>query len=189
MSYRQYGLTPDELSKLSEKDLRKELNRLNTIANKRLARLEKSGQAANSWAYKTILDEISKDGKFKTPKIATKQLLYNRYKTVSKFLNQKSSTVSDAKKEAKRIGRLFGTVDSNEIKRIMNVVNKIKEQNLALFNIVGSERIIKYTSEMVLNKDMTIDQMLDDAEDFLIRSYEDFVMNDDDYDDGGFWLG
>lgn len=183
-----YQLSPKEISKMNDSELRKLLNKMNAVANKRLSRLEISGAAEYSWSYAAIVPELKGQGKFKTPKDATRQELVNRAKLVNKFLSHKTSTVTGAKQEEIRIQDMFGNLSKKGIRRVTNIVAQIKRKNLALFDIVGSERVMKFISQTVQrDSQKSEDELLSEAESYMFSEYAN-QQNEDIVDDG-IWLG
>ena len=75
--------------KLTNKELNEELNRLNSLANKRLKRLKKQG--IKSPALKNVPDKFTNKGKTRAEKLKD-------YHRVSKFVNAETSTLRGVKK-------------------------------------------------------------------------------------------
>ena len=80
--------------KLTNKELNEELNRLNSLANKRLKRLKKQG--IKSPALKNVPDKFTNKGKTRAEKLKD-------YHRVSKFVNAETSTLRGVKKTYDKI--------------------------------------------------------------------------------------
>lgn len=165
--------TPDEIKDMTTVELRKLVTKLNSAANKRLRRLEKTGLFETSWSYAVVRPTLE-SGKFSVKGANTRQQLTNRLKSVSAFLSHSSSTVTGARKENIRITKLFGgRTNKFEIRKIAKMVNEMRQASPSLFNIVGSERMFKYVSEQLDRfNEMSIDDILSEAQQFMNKVYE-----------------
>lgn len=165
--------TPDDIKDMPTVELKKLVTRLNSAANKRLRRLEKTGLFETSWSYAVVRPTLE-GGKFSVKGAKTRQQLINRLKSVSSFLDHASSTVTGARKENARITKLFGgRTDKFEMRKIAKMINEMRLATPSLFNIVGSERMFKYVSEQLDRfNEMSIEDILAEAERFMNRIYE-----------------
>lgn len=80
--------------KLTNKELNKELNRLNSLANKRIQRLKKQG--IKSPAMRNMPDKFTNKGKTRAEKLKD-------FHRVSKFVNSETSTLKGVKETYKKI--------------------------------------------------------------------------------------
>lgn len=80
--------------KMTNKELNKELNRLNSLANKRIQRLKNKG--VKSPALRNMPDKFTNRGKTRAEKLRD-------YHKVSKFVNSETSTLTGVKKTFKKI--------------------------------------------------------------------------------------
>lgn len=80
--------------KMTNKELNKELNRLNSLANKRIQRLINKG--VKSPALRNMPDKFTNRGKTRAEKLRD-------YHKVSKFVNSETSTLTGVKKTFKKI--------------------------------------------------------------------------------------
>ena len=165
--------TPDEVAQMTTADLRKLVTRLNSAANKRLKRLEKSGLKEESWAYNAVKNKLIND-RFSVKGAKTRKQLINRLKNVSTFIGYTTSTVSGARSELLRITKLFGgRTDNEEMRRIAKIVNEIRKLAPSLFHIVGSERMYRYVSEQLDEfNNMDIEDITSNAIEYMNKVYE-----------------
>lgn len=87
-----------------QKDFRKEVSRLNSMANKRLRRLEGS-DFKNSPAYRKWLKE---GGEYFSIRGKTQQDVWKEYYRVSDFLDSKTSSITGTKEVLKNINEYTG---------------------------------------------------------------------------------
>ena len=93
-----------DINRLSEKELRELSMRLNSAANKRLRRLEKSGQSEWSPAYKHIKRS---GGDFSVKGKDTKVAIKNEIQRASDFLRAKTSTDKGTKEYKENVSDIF----------------------------------------------------------------------------------
>lgn len=87
--------------KKSVREIKQEVNKLVKEANRRLQRLEKSGKAYQSSAYKSLQDEKGQKPRFKV-KGTSRQSLEQQLKELKSFTKKKSSTLKGTKDIAKK---------------------------------------------------------------------------------------
>lgn len=87
--------------KKSVREIKREVNKLVKEANRRLQRLEKSGKAYQSSAYRTLQEEKGQKPRFKV-KGSSRQSLEQQLKELKSFINKKSSTLKGTKDIAKK---------------------------------------------------------------------------------------
>ena len=162
-----------DINRLSEGELKQLSMRLNSAANKRLRRLEQSGQSKWSPAYAHIKKS---GGDFTVKGKDTKTAIKNEIQRASNFLTAKTSTAAGTKKYKKSIMSLFGddakdtkkskkraassgkkrkppekihdkavgeTITVAQRKKLFRALDRLRENNAAAVYNVGSEIIIK----------------------------------------------
>ena len=161
--------------KLTNEELNKELNRLNSLANKRIKRLKKQG--IKSPALKNMPDKFTNTGKTRAEKLKD-------YHRVSKFINYETSTVRGVKKTYGKILHNTGLED------VILEKTSIDEKS------IGTSQIIDLTEEFFDLVSM-VDDYLQSKGDFLsydkvwdyvkqemkLNSSEDIDLGDMDRDD------
>lgn len=131
--------------KLTNKELNKELNRLNSLANKRMQRLKNKG--VKSPALRNMPDKFTNKGKTRAEKLRD-------YHRVSKFVNSETSTLRGVKKTFKNILNNTGLDDV------------ILEKTTIDINSVDTSQIIELTNEFFSLTSM-VDDYLESKGDFL----------------------
>lgn len=143
--------------KLTNEQLNKELNRLNSLANKRIKRLKKQG--IKSPALKNMPDKFTNKGKTRAEKLKD-------YHRVSKFVNSETSTLRGVKKTYDNILHNTGLEDV------------ILEKTSIDTHSMGTSQVIDLTNEFFSLTSM-VDDYLQSQGDFL--SYDkvwDYVKNE-----------
>ena len=143
--------------KMTNKELNEELNRLNSLANKRLKRLKKQG--IKSPALKNVPEKFTNKGKTRAEKLKD-------YHRVSKFVNAETSTLRGVKKTY------------NNILHNTGLDEVILEKTSIDTSSLGSSQIIDLTNEFFSLTSM-VDDYLQSQGDFL--SYDkvwDYVKNE-----------
>lgn len=157
-----------DINRLNEKELRQLSMRLNSAANKRLRRLEKSGQSEWSSAYAHVKKS---GGDFTVKGKDTKVAIKNEIQRASDFLQAKTSTAAGTKKYKKSILDLFGEdtkkkatkdgakkrkppekyqdkavgelITVAQRKKLFRALDRLRENNAAAVYNIGSDVIIK----------------------------------------------
>ena len=143
--------------KLTNEQLNKELNRLNSLANKRIKRLKKQG--IKSPALKNMPDKFTNKGKTRAEKLKD-------FHRVSKFVNSETSTLRGVKKTYDNILHNTGLEDV------------ILEKTSIDTHSMGTSQVIDLTNEFFSLTSM-VDDYLQSQGDFL--SYDkvwDYVKNE-----------
>ena len=143
--------------KLTNEQLNKELNRLNSLANKRIKRLKKQG--IKSPALRNMPDKFTNKGKTRAEKLKD-------YHRVSKFVNAETSTLRGVKKTYDNILHNTGLEDV------------ILEKTSIDTHSMGTSQVIDLTNEFFSLTSM-VDDYLQSQGDFL--SYDkvwDYVKNE-----------
>lgn len=131
--------------KMTNKELNKELNRLNSLANKRLQRLRNKG--IKSPALRNMPDKFTNKGKTRAEKLRD-------FHRVSKFVNSETSTLTGVKKTYNNILNNTGLGDV------------ILEKTNIDINSVDTSQIIDLTNEFFSLTSM-VDDYLKSKGDFL----------------------
>lgn len=131
--------------KMTNEELNKELNRLNSLANKRVKRLKEKG--IKSPALRGIPDKFTNRGKTRAEKLRD-------YHRVSKFVNSETSTLRGVKKTFKNILNNTGLDDV------------ILEKTTLDINSLGTSQIIDLTNEFFSLASM-VEDYLTSKGDFL----------------------
>ena len=131
--------------KMTNKELNKELNRLNSLANKRMQRLKNKG--IKSPALRNMPEKFTNKGKTRAEKLRD-------YHRVSKFVNSETSTLRGVKKTFKNILNNTGLDDV------------ILEKTTIDVNSVDTSQIIELTNEFFSLTSM-VDDYLESKGDFL----------------------
>lgn len=143
--------------KMTNKELNKELNRLNSLANKRLKRLKNKG--IKSPALRNMPDKFTNKGKTRAEKLKD-------FHRVSKFVNSETSTLKGVKETYKKILNNTGLDDV------------ILEKTSIDTKSIGTSQVIDLTNEFFSLASM-VDDYLESKGDFL--SYDkvwDYVKNE-----------
>lgn len=131
--------------KMTNKELNKELNRLNSLANKRIKRLKNKG--IKSPALRNMPDKFTNRGKTRAEKLRD-------FHKVTKFVNSETSTLSGVKKTYKNILNNTGLGDV------------ILEKTNIDMKTVDTSQIIDLTNEFFSLTSM-VDDYLNSKGDFL----------------------
>lgn len=131
--------------KMTNKELNKELNRLNSLANKRLKRLKNKG--IKSPALRNMPDKFTNKGKTRAEKLKD-------FHRVSKFVNSETSTLKGVKETYKKILNNTGLDDV------------ILEKTSIDAKTVGTSQVIDLTNEFFSLASMVTDY-LESKGDFL----------------------
>lgn len=171
-----------EFKKLDAKAMRRELNRLNAIANKRLRRLEQAGEVSSpayqaAENYMTILAPDRLKLSFRTMAEASYPELETEYKQVLRFLNSETSTISGIKAVLKRSRESFG-------KRFdLNKTKKGKQSLSDIYKVFETETWKIYKDRIHgLSCIQTVDFMIEDLNtgsdvDDIVRKLEHAIQN------------
>ena len=138
--------------KMTNKELNKELNRLNSLANKRTKRLKNKG--IKSPAFRNMPEKFTNKGKTRAEKLRD-------YHKVTKFVNSETSTLRGVKKTFKNILNNTGLGD---------VI--LEKTNIDIKSIESSQ-IIELTNEF-----FSLTSMVDD----YLESKGDFISYDKVWD-------
>lgn len=130
---------------MTNKELNKELNRLNSLANKRLKRLKNKG--IKSPALRNMPDKFTNKGKTRAEKLKD-------FHRVSKFVNSETSTLKGVKKTYDKI---LNNTGLNDV---------ILEKTSIDAKTVGTSQVIDLTNEFFSLASMVTDY-LESKGDFL----------------------
>lgn len=151
-----------EINKLSLEEMKKLSMRLNSAANKRLRRVEASGEERWSPAYQAVQQS---GGDFSVKGKTTKAEIKAELQRAGSFLNAKTSSVRGTKAHKQKIEKLvkepahkqkpqkmttpeIPSQESAELtersrKTLFNTLDRLRETNAAMVHNVGSDIIIK----------------------------------------------
>ncbi len=140
-------LTPDEINRMTVKQLREAVNAGASAANKRVRRLEAQG-LSSGYLLRISKKRNSKpfSGKGKNQSQLRKELT-----NIKKFLNTKSSTVAGAKciekNTAEIVGNEYGDLSSSEKRKFWDLYNTIA-QSYPHLAYSDSDQLIKKVSDI-----------------------------------------
>lgn len=177
--------------KLTNKELNKELNRLNSLANKRIKRLKEKG--IKSPALRNMPDKFTNRGKTRAEKIRD-------YHRVSKFVNSETSTLRGVKKTFKNILSNTGledvilekssidikTVDTSQIIDLTNeffsLTSMVEDYLQSKGDFLSYDKVWDYVKqEMKLNSsdDIDLDGMNRDEilHNIVVKIHNDYLKN------------
>lgn len=143
--------------KMSTEELSKELNRLNSLANKRIKRLKDKG--IKSPALNNMPDKFTNKGKTRAEKIRD-------YHRVTKFVNSETSTLKGVKKTFKNILTNTGLEDV------------ILEKTSIDVNSLGTSQIIDLTNEFFSLTSMVTDYLESQGEFMSYDKVWDYVKEE-----------
>lgn len=159
-----------DINKLSLEEMKQLSMRLNSAANKRLKRVEASGESQWSPAVKAVEES---GGKFSVKGLTTKAQVKSELQRAGSFLSAKTSTVSGTKKHKKTIEKLVepahkkkppkmttpevssqesAELSESERKTLFRALDRLRETNAAMVHNVGSDIIIKEIRKAQLEK-------------------------------------
>lgn len=120
--------TPQKLQKLTDRELRKAINQLNSAANKRLSRIESSGLSFASPAYNYIKREYG--GRFSVPEAGvSRRTLYETYRDLKEFLTDvETGSVSGTRRNLESLRRVSGLENEEDIKKFFNIYEYVKAE-------------------------------------------------------------
>lgn len=173
--------TPKEISQMSYNELAPIVKELSNYANKRITALRKK-RLTESPAYVKIRE--SGRNRF-TERQKTVNQLRNEYITIRQFLNNKTSTIPQAKKYYKRIKEITGLSLSNtQIRSLWNVYQRLKEYNPSFVEEHSSDRVISLIVSKIDRK-LDIDEIFEKVKDLVDEvEYKEFdseyKINDED---------
>ena len=158
-------MTWKELNKLSLDELKQLSSRLNSAANKRLRRMEQTGEDRYSPAYSSIMKS---GGNFSVKGKETKTDIKNEIQRASGFLSAKTGKISGVRKHRKKIREIeeraakkdqeaaqeAGRVPEEPVeldmesmteaqkKKLYRALDRLREKNAAAVHNIGSDLII-----------------------------------------------
>lgn len=151
---------PMHIKGISQKSLARATSRLVSAYNKRAKRLEKSGLAESSPAYRGLLEE----GK---TRLSVKGKSYNElmstYADAKRLLTERSTfSVAGTRKlineTAKRLGHEFSTKD--EGKRFWEAMDKLKEKDIGADKRTSTD-VQREVADMMFDEGKSIDEVLE----------------------------
>lgn len=171
------NFTQRQLEKATEKELRKVVSTLRSTSRKRYERLENSG------VYSPSAEALKAGGynnfDYVLPSVAgmDKITLINEYKRYKAFLSSKTSTVSGARKSAKKkhdtIADITGVKLSDEdTTEVLLLYDEAKKSGVG--GVLNYKKVMETTAEVYdEHPDWTKEKILSEVKDRLIKAYED----------------
>lgn len=153
-------MEPDAFNQLSLPEMKKEISRMRKLANQRLSRLEQAGVSGVSQSYQNLEHFKGASPRFRGD-INTKQAARSAYLEVSRFLDNKTSTVRGTRKVWQQTENAFGReLTEQEVSNIWRVYNRWKDSNMGLFYMLGSERVQDLIGE-VYRGESSVEEVLE----------------------------
>lgn len=183
-----------DINRLSEGELKQLSMRLNSAANKRLRRLEQSGQSKWSPAYAHIKKS---GGDFTVKGKDTKTAIKNEIQRATDFLNAKTSTAAGSKEYKENVENIFKKKKVDEAekpkekktpaepteediededvdienmsemqrKKLFRALDKLREKNATQVYNIGSDLIIKeLRKSQMKDRRMSRDRLVEELE-------------------------
>ena len=177
-----------DIQKLTRKELATVTSRLVSASNKRIRRLEKSelgeSPAIRSLKSRTSESRLSVKGK-------SQGQLQRTFTEAKHFLNLKTSTISGYKAVVKNIKKSISertgkSISEIDVSKLYSTLHKAQE--LGLVDKRGSKGSEQAVNEIIdileRNPDKSIDDIINDIDDWYTEMYEeDFNDNDEEDDD------
>lgn len=190
-------LTLPELRQLTKTELAHMATQLNSAANKRIRRIEQAKQYSPA-----VASLRAKDKQLKTSRTASKSQQIAAIRKATEFLQQKTSTVSGAKKYEQKIsvamtgkpGTLAKMSDAKK-KRFWKHYRKLEAANPGAVAQLGSSRIMSHLYREMTKKQPSV-KAFEQAQAWIDKEYEKMIREsdaaindtwtdiDEDYDEG-----
>lgn len=161
---KRWGELPyNEFKQWTIKEMKTEVSKRASAANKRIKRIE--GEGIGSSAVTAVMNN---GGKFSVAGKNTMNELYKEYRRVSNFLNMDNSTLGGARKEVKRISERLGfTPTKKQLQVIFKAYHRAVKASPAKVQAYGSDRLIQLYGQYM--EDMS-DELLEGT-DFDFEAY------------------
>lgn len=144
-------------------EMKKEVSRRASAANKRIKRVEEAGIGSSA-----ITAVMNNGGKFSVAGKNTMNELYKEMQRVTNFLNMHNSTLGGARKEVKRISERIGfNPTKKQLQVIFKAYHKAVKYSPAKVQAYGSDRLIQLYGQYM--EDMS-DELLEGT-DFDFEAY------------------
>lgn len=144
-------------------EMKKEVSRRASAANKRIKRVEEAGIGSSA-----ITAVMNNGGKFSVSGKNTMNELYKEMQRVTNFLNMHNSTLGGARKEVKRISERIGfNPTKKQLQVIFKAYHKAVKYSPAKVQAYGSDRLIQLYGQYM--EDMS-DELLEGT-DFDFEAY------------------
>ena len=169
-----------ELNTLNKESLKKLVSRLKRTASQRLKRLDSKGIKVKK--VKQAMRRLHKNDDLNT--------LREQFSYLSKFLNRKTSTIRGYNEWSQNVERAIGAkLNKRQRKKLFRLKSRAEE--LPVGSALGSKELMKTLGDYVSrNKNKSVDDMLNELDDYLKKKYEEQqedesdVMEDSDYGGG-----
>lgn len=176
------SLSNDEIMRMSEKELRAVVTKLNSVANKRIKRLQENAQEIVD--YSKAYDQAMQSGGRFSVKNKNLNELRAEYKRVSNFLNSKTSSSRGTKKVIKStiltLNKKGVTVTVEELGSIWEIYKKLKEMD-PIISFFDSGQVIEAIKNSSGN---TYEEILEDVLEELKGKYEEKEQEYNDFYSG-----
>lgn len=144
-------------------EMKKEVSRRASAANKRIKRVEEAGIGSSA-----ITAVMNNGGKFSVAGKNTMNELYKEMQRVTNFLNMHNSTLGGARKEVKRISERIGfNPTKKQLQVIFKAYHRAVKASPAKVQAYGSDRLIQLYGQYM--EDMS-DELLEGT-DFDFEAY------------------
>lgn len=163
-SLQKYPQLPySEMKQWTLKELKKEVSKRTSIANKRIKRVEDAGLGSSA-----ITAVYNNGGKFSVKGKNDLNTLYKEYARVTNFLNMNNSSLSGARAEVRRISERIGFEPTKkQLQTIFKAYHRAVKASPAKVQAYGSDRLIQLYGQYM--EDLS-DELLEGS-DFDFEAY------------------
>ena len=184
------NLSPEDILKMSRKELAEVTSILASAGNKRLRRLEKSPLGTESFAYQNVQKSVRAGEKTNfSVKGKTLNQLRNEYASVRDFLKLKTSSSTGWKKEVKKIVKRVGfkNVREGTLSDFFKLYRKLEEMNPTMVKNYGSTESQQMLNMVMKdNEEMSDDELLEYMESNFETIYEEMKRKELESEDEKF---
>ena len=159
-----YPMLPySDMKQWTIQEMKKEVSRRASAANKRIKRVEEAGLGSSA-----ITAVYNNGGKFSVRGKNTMNELYKELQRVTNFLNMSNSTLGGARKEVKRISERIGfNPTKKQLQVIFKAYHRAVKASPAKVQAYGSDRLIQLYGQYM--EDLS-DELLEGS-DFDFEAY------------------
>lgn len=176
------SLEYSDFNAMNERELRKIVAQLNSTANKRIKRLQKADTYSYALAH---VEQNLINSKFQSTGKENVNELRSKFANVKNFLNMKTSTVSGARIEQKKISeRIGGNLSPNVMREFWRTYKKLEEMSPNFTAVYGSERMQQFIrNEIVSQSEYDQTQIIENALNEINRDYLESVEENEELDE------